>query len=134
MPKLLKELELISVDSVDRGAGEDCRVLLMKRDNTQRVAQMGDVIESLIETVKKSSDEKILKLCASDAVNKPVLGQFINHLAEAQRRDGESSQQAFARFVSGGFGKRLFAIHEASPGRDFWQQTAFEKFSKARQA
>jgi hypothetical protein len=131
VPKLLKGLEIISVDSVDKGAGEGCRVLLMKRDNTQRVTQMGDVIESLIETVKKSSDEKILELCATDAVSKPVLGQFIDHLAEAQRRYKESSQQAFARFVSAGFGKRLLAIHEASPGRDYWQQAAFEKFAKA---
>jgi hypothetical protein len=131
MPKLLKGLKIFSVDSVDKGAGENCCVLLMKRDDTKRVNKIGDVIEGLIETVKKSSQEEILKLCATDAVNKAVLGQFIDHLAEAQRRDGESSQQAFARFVSAGFGKRLLANHEAAPGRDYWQQAAFEKFSKA---
>ena len=130
MPKLLKGLEIFSVDSVDKGAGEGCRVLLMKRDNTRRESQMVDVTEGLTETVKKSSREEILKVCATDEVSKPVLGQFIDHLAAAQRRDGESSQQAYARFVSEGFGKRLLAIHQVSPGRDYWQQAAFEKFTK----
>ena len=134
MPKLLKGLGIFSVDSVDKGAGEGCRVLLMKRDNTQRESPMVDVTEGLIEQVRKSSHEEILKECATDAVNKGVLGQFIDHLAEAQRRDGKSSQQAFARFVSEGFGKRLFAIHEASPGRDHWQQVAFERFAKGPMA
>jgi hypothetical protein len=132
MPKLLKGLEIISVDSVDKGAGEGCRVLLTKRDSTQQVSEMGDVIEVLTETVNKLSHEEILKLCATDAVNKVVLGKFIDRLTETQRRNGESFQQGFARFVSAGFGKRLLAIYEAAPGRDHHQQAAFEKyFSKA---
>ena len=128
MANLLRDLEILEVSSVDKAANKDSRVLFWKRDSTEEAPV--DVIKGLIETVKKSSREEILKVCATDKVSKPVLGQFIDHLAAAQRRDGELSQQAYARFVSEGFGKRLFAIHEASPGRDYWQQAAFEKFAK----
>jgi hypothetical protein len=121
-------LEILEVSSVDKAANKDSRVLFWKRDSTEEAPV--DVIKGLIETVKKSSREEILKVCATDEVSKPVLGQFIDHLAAAQRRDGESPQQAYARFVSEEFGRRLFAIHEASPGRDHWQQAAFEKFTK----
>src|SRR5258706_415246 len=36
MPKKLRKLRIDEISSVDRGAGEGCKVMLWKRDNTQR--------------------------------------------------------------------------------------------------
>ena len=128
MASLLRNLQIFEVSSVDKAANKDARVLFWKRQ-TEETDDM-DIIQKL----QKLSHDEVVKICATDLVSKQELSVLIDNMAEAQRRDSESPQQAFARFVSAGFGKRLFAIHETSPGRDYWQQAAFEKFSKASHA
>ena len=56
MPRLLKDLQINDVSSVDRGAGEGVRVLLMKRDNTINVKTSAVDAKSLAEAIKSDSN------------------------------------------------------------------------------
>ena len=89
----------------------------------------------MIQKLQKLGDDEVLKICATDLVSKEELSVLIADMAEAQRRDGKSRYQAYARYVSEvPAGMALFKIHQASPGRDAYAQTAFEKFTKGPMA
>jgi predicted P-loop ATPase len=126
MPHLLKNLTITSIASVDRGAA-DAPVLICKRDNPE-----GNDTMDVISKAMQMNEREMIAFAKSDGINKQELGVLIDDMAQSKRRDGESREQAFSRFITENpTGVDLFKIHQAAPGRDHHQQAAFEKFHKA---
>jgi formate-dependent phosphoribosylglycinamide formyltransferase (GAR transformylase) len=114
MPHLLKNLQIFSVDSVDRGAGEAVKVLLMKRNNQENEMQTYVIAKAMA-----MPERELIAFVKTDAISKQELGVLIDDMAQAKHRDGESRQQAYARFVTQNpIVQDLFKIHQAAPGPD----------------
>jgi hypothetical protein len=121
MANLLRDLKILEVSSVDKAANKDSRVLFWKRDTEER--PMDDM--TLIQKMQNMNSEQLVALCKTDLVSKELVSA-INY-AMAQKLEGGTPEQKFARHVSQGVGKALLAIEIASPGRDCFAQAVFEK-------
>jgi hypothetical protein len=109
MRNLIKNLEVLSVDSVDRGAGEGVRVMLLKRMD-QPEAEM-----NVIQKAQQMPERQMIVFCKTDAISKQELSVLIDDLAQAKRERGESREQAFSKFITRDpLGRDLFAIHQAA--------------------
>jgi hypothetical protein len=68
------------------------------------------------------SERQLIKKASTDEISKSDLGILIDDLAQRGRRDGESRQQAYARFIkSNPTGIDLFAAHQRAAGPDYRQ-------------
>jgi hypothetical protein len=82
----------------------------------------------VIEKAARMPESRLIEFCKSDEISKAQLGVLLDDKAQAQRRPGESREQAFTRYItSDPCGRDLFAIHQSAPGPDHWQQQAIEK-------
>jgi hypothetical protein len=109
MPRLLKELQIFDVSSVDRGAGEGVKVMLMKRDEGQEATM------DVIQKAQQMPERQMIAFCKTDAISKQQLFTLIDDLAQVKRERGESRAQSFTKFITGDpLGQRLFAIHQAA--------------------
>jgi formate-dependent phosphoribosylglycinamide formyltransferase (GAR transformylase) len=108
MPTLIKGLTITDVSSVDRGAGEGVKVMLMKRQSK----------ESDMDTITKAMqmpERQMIAFCKTDAISKRELSVLIDDMAQAKRERGESREQAFSKFVTRDpLGRDLSAIHQVA--------------------
>jgi hypothetical protein len=115
---VVKDLEVNEVSSVRRGAGIGTNVLIAKSEGPMDV----------IEKAARMPERQLVEFAKTDSISKAELGVLIADKAEARRRDGESREQAYTRFIcSDPLGRDLFAIHQAARGPDWHQQAAIEK-------
>jgi hypothetical protein len=102
---------------------------------TPFLARMADKSEGPMDVIQKAAqmpERQLVEFCKSDQVSKAQLGVLIADKAEARRRDGESREQAFTRYIcSDPTGIQLFAIHQQASGPDWHQQAAIEKHHPA---
>jgi hypothetical protein len=89
MPRLLKDLEIRDVSSVDRGAGVGVKVMLMKRDTQQENETMQHNL----------TFEDIRKAATAGALSRADIGALRDAEVLKARRDGESEQQTLARCI-----------------------------------
>jgi hypothetical protein len=110
MLRLLKDLQINDVSSVDRGAGVGVRVLLMKRDETNQEATV-----DVLQKAQQMPERQMIAFCKTDAISKRELSALIDDLAQSKRERGESREQSFTKFITGDpLGRDLFAIHQAA--------------------
>ena len=126
MPRLLKELSISEVSSVDRGAGHGVRIMLMKRDNP------GETTMDVIQKAQQMGERQMVEFCKTDAITKAQLGILIDDLAQAKRAGGESREQAFTKFITEDpLGRDLFKVHQSSAGLDHHQVATVDAIAKA---
>ena len=94
MPRLLKDLKINDVSSVDRGAGEGVRVVLLKRDDQTTEGMMG-------QDMSPADVHEVLRKRASN-----------------NRLQGETVEQAYCRMFVGAnatdeLGKRMLEHSES---------------------
>lgn len=75
MPRVLKDIRITEVSSVDRGAGEGVKVMLMKRDDPKAETKMTDAeitaaIAKQVTTSVAPLNEQIAKLSTENAILK----------------------------------------------------------------
>ena len=58
------------------------------------------------------------------------MSKLIEDRAEHLRKDGETREVAYARYISGGLGARLYTIMARSPGMDHHQAAALRKHAR----
>jgi hypothetical protein len=101
MARLIKDLQLTEVSSVDRGAGEGCEIVFMKQE--------ADV--DVIQKAQQMPERQMIAFCKTDGISKQQLSVLIDDLAQAKRERGESREQAFSKFVCDDpLGQGLFSI------------------------
>jgi hypothetical protein len=83
IPRILKDLVISEVSSVDRGAGHGVQVVLMKRDETQERQSM-----TLIERVKKSN------------LSRAGVAELLRHQVRKLAKPGERFESAFDRCIT----------------------------------
>jgi hypothetical protein len=124
MPRLIKDLQINDVSSVDRGAGHGVRVMLLKR-------HQGESKMDVISKALNMRERELIEFAKTDQISKAELGLVIEDMAQARRERNQSREQAFAHFIQHDpLGCDLYKIFREAPGRDHHQQAAFEKFSK----
>ena len=125
-PTRLKNIRIDEVSSVDKGAGLGVEVVLLK--NQQRSEAM-----SVIEKAMRMSERELVQFAKTAGIDKPTLSQLIDDKAQALRKDGESREQAFVRYITTNpEGRDLYQIMRASAGMDHHQAAAL-KLAKAAQ-
>ena len=66
MPRILRKLKIDEISSVSRGAGDSCKIVLMKRDDTAKKERSLDHDAWLrrwrLERVRKASPRVLLRL------------------------------------------------------------------------
>lgn len=111
----IKNLKIDEVSSVDRGAGRGVAVVLMKSATGASLPEI---------------EASIIKHAQTDAISKAELSKLIEDRAEHLRKDGETREVAYARYISGGLGARLYTIMARSPGMDHHQAAALRKHAR----
>jgi hypothetical protein len=94
MPKVLSRLRVDEISAVDRGAGQDCRIVLYKRGSTNKRSE-ADMDDHLVEVCKS------INLGDVTPPSEFELTQHIQAYCTKRRRDGESAANAFARILCG---------------------------------
>jgi hypothetical protein len=79
MPKLLTRLKISEVSAVDKGAGEDCRILFMKRDQ--------DVVAKASAALQESVGS-ILNCDENDAIKREALAETFRQFESYLERNG----------------------------------------------
>lgn len=96
--RVLTKLRIDEVSSVDRGAGEGARVLLMKRDQGEKAMSRTEQLQSM---VKDFGIVKIAKFIVTEGTNATLseaeFTKLVHDYAQADRKQGETPQQAFTR-------------------------------------
>jgi hypothetical protein len=106
---------------------EDSRVNIGTRVTFQKTESGMSVIEKAM----RMNERDLIAIAKTDAISKSELSQLIDDKAQALRKDGESREMAFTRYITTNpEGRDLFAICKAAPGPDHRQAAAIE-FAKA---
>jgi hypothetical protein len=107
MAKLLTRLKISEVSAVDRGAGEDCRILLRKRDQ-DAIAKAVEALETSVASIMTCDDDDETKKRALAE----SLAQFEYHLEHElgvierlgkgiYERDQRARREKFAKIFAG---------------------------------
>jgi hypothetical protein len=123
MPKVLTKLRVDEISAVDRGAGEGCKVVLYKRDdggerggfyhrlfrgvgkrtrvarhrsgaNASNKRKDDNMTDDLVKLAKRIADTGSTHLSEYEAF------ELVQKFANLHRKEGESSERAFARIYS----------------------------------
>ena len=88
MPNILRNIKISEVSSVDKGAGEDCRVVLRKRDEERvmRTVTRRQLSDAMRLVIRKADDAGYSRMMA---------------IAKGLAQPGESDASAFARCYTG---------------------------------
>jgi hypothetical protein len=66
MPKLLTRLKISEVSSVDHGAGEDCRILLMKRHKDVAAQAVAALEKSVVSIIASDESEEVKRFALAE--------------------------------------------------------------------
>jgi hypothetical protein len=120
----LRNIRVDEISSVDKGAARGAEIVLLKNDRREPM--------SLMEKVARMPERDLLAFAKSDAISKPELSQLIHDKAEALRKDGETREQAFVRYItSNPEGRDLYQIMKAASGPDHHQAAALQRHGDA---
>jgi len=101
MPRILTKLRIDEVSSVDHGAGEGVKIMLMKRDDNSSRHQAHQIEKG--QAMTGFNVVKIAKSIVDDGeapLTEHELTKMISDFAQHDRRSGETGAQAFARVFS----------------------------------
>jgi hypothetical protein len=107
MTKLLTRLKIDEVSAVDRGAGEDCRILLRKRDQDAVTRATGALRESVASILNCDDSDEVKRAALVE-----TFGQFEYHLEHelgvierlgkgSYERDQRSRREKFEKIFAG---------------------------------
>lgn len=157
--RVLRNLQIDEISSVDRGAGQGCRIMLFKRDPSpapaapvrqrqqqhqpmeatvtlttkERLALQKRCDETVIQRAARMSGRELVAFARTDGISKPELGQLIDDLAEAQRERGETTAQAYTQYITADpVGRELFQVFKNAPGPDHHQLEAARLTSESK--
>jgi hypothetical protein len=94
MPRVLHKLRIDEISAVDKGAGEGCKVVLYKGDDSK--SEVNDMADRFVEVCKRLGDGDPTIIVPSER----ELFEHIQKYATDHRRPGESSAAAFNRFYT----------------------------------
>ncbi len=122
--RLLRNLQVTDVSSVDRGAGHGTHVMLAKR------AEEDKPVVSFIQKLFEANDEQLVLFIKADAIPSASCAHgLLEVLAKRRQRPDETKEQAFARTVTdGGLGSLLF--HKAQEMTRGWTDGRTEAVEK----
>jgi len=122
--RLLRNMRITEISSVDRGAGRGTHVML-----TKRAAEDKPVV-SFIQKLFEADDEQLALFVKADAIPSASCAHgLLEVLAKRRQRPDETKEQAFARTVTdGGLGSLLF--HKAQEMTRGWTDGRTEAVEK----
>ena len=121
----LRNLRIDEISSVDKGAGLGVEVVLLKNQRREAI--------SVIAKAMTMPERDLIPFAKTDGIDKPTLSQLIADKAEALRKDGETREQAFVRYITANSeGSALYQIMKAAPGPDHHQATAIAMLKAAQ--
>ncbi len=106
--RLLRNLQVTDVSSVDRGAGRGTHVMLSKRTVEDKP------VVSFIQKLFRADDEQLALFVKADAIPSATCAHgLLEVLAKRRQRPDETKEQSFARTATdGGVGSLLFHKHQ----------------------
>jgi len=129
----LKKLRISEVSAVDVGAGRGVRIILTKRaDGSPRAIELPNKETPMTPILKHRDVIAVAKnFCEtgyiSAEIEKRDVYAAMTKGAEKSREPNETSEQAFARYVTAtDEGRMLFAFHKAAPGSDATPRPVFK--------
>jgi hypothetical protein len=94
MPRVLRNLRIDEISAVDKGAGEGCKVVLYKRDDSK--SEVTDMADHFVEVCKRLGDGDPTIIVPSEH----ELTAHIMKYAGEHRLPGESQVAAFNRLYN----------------------------------
>ena len=112
----LSNLSIDSVDSVDKGAGEGVRVVLMKRDSNIVDQQESEMNTDTISKAARLPERELIAFAKSGALTKSETYELIDRLAQEQRTRGETREIAITKYMTEDpCGRELYAAYRTLP-------------------
>jgi hypothetical protein len=105
-----------------------------KSAHTYQSLETANMNTSLVAKVQSGaiSERELVAKASTDEISKGQLGELIHDLSQARRKECESPQVAYSRFVRKDWlGQQLFAAHQAAKGLDYKQTEAFVKMGNS---
>jgi len=129
----LKKLRISEVSAVDVGAGRGVRIILTKRaDGSPRAIELPNKETPMTPILKRRDVIAVAKnFCETGEIPVQIVKRDVftamTKGADKNRNPDETSEQAFARYVTATEeGRMLFALHKAAPGSDAAPRPVFK--------
>src|SRR5262249_54015674 len=121
MPRVLRNIQVREISTVDRGAGHGVKIMLMKRDDEQTdaeylLAKADEDYARRIAKAKQAREETMPATQESNVQNGEVLwADYVNLIAT---RDKLSKSKAIDRALADGMGQTIFELAKQAKAYD----------------